>query len=184
MGTKADVIFAFFGYNESFAGEAGLATFKPTSTGYHQAHAEPEVQRPRRAAAWCCSRRSRMRICTGPNLPDGTANNDRLKLYTAAMAEVAKANDVTFVDLFEPTLGAVTQQPTSRCTINGIHLNEEGNRRLAEIIDATSVRRVGGVPHDRQAWSRSARRSSTRTFTGSIAIAPSTATRSTAAGPI
>jgi hypothetical protein len=27
-GTKADVIFAFFGYNESFAGEAGLPKFK------------------------------------------------------------------------------------------------------------------------------------------------------------
>src|SRR5262245_8839959 len=26
--TKADVIFAFFGYNESFAGQAGLAKFK------------------------------------------------------------------------------------------------------------------------------------------------------------
>ena len=26
--TKADVIFAFFGYNESFAGEAGLPAFK------------------------------------------------------------------------------------------------------------------------------------------------------------
>src|SRR5436190_8939942 len=26
--TKADVIFAFFGYNESYAGEAGLAAFK------------------------------------------------------------------------------------------------------------------------------------------------------------
>src|SRR5438132_10503465 len=26
--TKADVIFAFFGYNESFAGEAGLSKFK------------------------------------------------------------------------------------------------------------------------------------------------------------
>src|SRR5262249_58443464 len=26
--TKADVVFAFFGYNESFAGEKGLAKFK------------------------------------------------------------------------------------------------------------------------------------------------------------
>ena len=26
--TKADVIFAFYGYNESFAGEAGLSKFK------------------------------------------------------------------------------------------------------------------------------------------------------------
>src|SRR5437763_1394885 len=36
------------------------------------------------------------------NLPDGSANNQRLELYTAAMAEVAKANNVTFVDLFHP----------------------------------------------------------------------------------
>src|SRR5262249_58453774 len=28
VGTKADVIFAFFGYNESWAGEAGLPKFK------------------------------------------------------------------------------------------------------------------------------------------------------------
>ena len=28
VGTKADVIWAFFGYNESFAGEAGLPKFK------------------------------------------------------------------------------------------------------------------------------------------------------------
>ena len=37
------------------------------------------------------------------NLPDGTANNKRLELYTAAMAEVARVNKVLFVDLFHPT---------------------------------------------------------------------------------
>ena len=37
------------------------------------------------------------------NLPDGSENNARLELYTAAMAEVAKANGVPFVDLFTPT---------------------------------------------------------------------------------
>ena len=48
---KADVIFAFFGYNESFAGAEGLEKFKTRPGGVHQAHARPEVQRPRRTAA-------------------------------------------------------------------------------------------------------------------------------------
>ncbi len=43
--TKADVIFAFFGYNESFAGEAGLPKFKQNVDSLHQAHAGAEVQR-------------------------------------------------------------------------------------------------------------------------------------------
>jgi len=29
-----------------------------------------------------------------PNLPDGSQNNERIKLYTSAMAEVAKNNNV------------------------------------------------------------------------------------------
>jgi putative heme-binding domain-containing protein len=67
-------------------------------------------------------------------LPDGTANNVRLASYTAIMADVAKANAVTFVDLFHPTLERYAQAKTP-LTINGVHLNEAGNRAVAEIID-------------------------------------------------
>ena len=51
------------------------------------------------------------------------------------MAEVARANKVPFVDLFRPTrtLYATVKTPL---TINGVHLTTDGNRRLAEIIDA------------------------------------------------
>src|SRR5262249_38326685 len=71
-----------------------------------------------------------------PNLPDGKANNERLKLYTAAMADVARANKVTFVDLFaiSQRLYAASKQPL---TINGIHLNEYGDRLLGDAIDET-----------------------------------------------
>jgi hypothetical protein len=50
------------------------------------------------------------------------------------MGDVAKANGIPFVDLFKPTkeLYATAKTPL---TINGIHLNTEGNRKLAEIID-------------------------------------------------
>ena len=69
------------------------------------------------------------------NLPDGKENNGRIELYTAAMGEVAKANKVPFVDLFHPTL-ELYAKAAAPLTINGVHLTENGNKMLAEIIDA------------------------------------------------
>src|SRR5262249_27847793 len=68
------------------------------------------------------------------NLPDGRENSARLELYTAAMAEVAGARGVPFVDLFHPTqaLYAKAAQPL---TINGVHLNGRGNEAVARVID-------------------------------------------------
>ena len=50
------------------------------------------------------------------------------------MAEVAKANNVPFVDLFHPTL-ALYPTVEKPLTINGIHLTEKGNEAVAKIID-------------------------------------------------
>ena len=69
------------------------------------------------------------------NLPDGSENNKRLALYTEAMREVAKANNVPFVDLFTPSqdLYAKAAKPL---TINGIHLNDDGRPPVAQVIDS------------------------------------------------
>ena len=48
---------------------------------------------------------------------------------TAAMAEVAKANGVQFVDLFTPSQ-QLYSQAARPLTINGIHLTEEGDKVL------------------------------------------------------
>ena len=50
------------------------------------------------------------------------------------MAQAAAARGVPFVDLFAPDARAVRGRPAP-LTVDGVHLNEEGNRRLAEIID-------------------------------------------------
>jgi len=55
------------------------------------------------------------------NYPDGSANNKNLALYTAAMAEVAKANAVLFVDLFAASRRCMPGA-AKPLTINGIHL--------------------------------------------------------------
>ena len=68
-----------------------------------------------------------------PNFPDPEKNNARIKLYTAAMAEVAKENGILFVDLYTPSeqLYKNSKQPL---TIDGIHLNDDGYKALAPIM--------------------------------------------------
>jgi hypothetical protein len=67
--------------------------------------------------------------------PDGTKNNANLKLYTEAMERVAKANKVPFVDLFTPSLARMQASGAKKLTINGIHLNEEGDLAVAQLLD-------------------------------------------------
>jgi glucose/arabinose dehydrogenase/lysophospholipase L1-like esterase len=131
--TRADVVFAFFGYNESYAGREGLRAFRQQLGDWI-----------RHTLAQRYNRRSAPRLVLfspiahenlgNPDLPDGRDNNARLEIYTKAMAEVAKVHGVHFVDLFTPTrqLFATTPAPL---TINGVHLNAEGNRLVAQIID-------------------------------------------------
>ena len=48
---KADVVFAFFGYNESFQGQAGLRQVQEGPRRIRQENPEPEVQRQECSAA-------------------------------------------------------------------------------------------------------------------------------------
>ncbi len=132
--TKADVIFAFFGYNESFAGQAGLEKFKSDLTNLVQGTLKQKYNGASAPRLVLFSPIAHENL-KDPNLPEGRENNERIKLYTAAMAEVAKANGVTFVDLFTTSqdLYAKAQRPL---TINGIHLTEEGDKQIAAAIDA------------------------------------------------
>ncbi len=103
---KTDVILAFFGYNESF-GQEGSTSSRRTST-LHHAHAGAEVQR-QDARGWCSSRRSPTRTCTTATCPTARRTTRGSSSTPTAMAEVARANDVPFVDLFHPTQDALRQ---------------------------------------------------------------------------
>ncbi len=74
------------------------------------------------------------------NLPDASENNRRLAEYTEAMARAAADMDVLFVNLFEATqaLYAESDEPL---TINGVHLNREGNRQVGRFIAVTLLDR-------------------------------------------
>src|SRR3954452_21818326 len=91
--TKADVIFAFFGYNESFAGEAGLPAFKTDLDGMLK-HMLAQKYNGKSAPRIVLFSPIAHEDLHNADLPDGKQNNERLGLYTTAMEQVAKANGV------------------------------------------------------------------------------------------
>ena len=129
---QADVIFAFFGYDESFKGQDGLAGFRKdlekfitdTRKQNYSGKGAPRLVLFSPVAA---------EKHPDPNFPDPAPINAKLKLYTDAMAEVSKAAGVPFVDLFTASQRAYaqTKQPL---TINGVHLTDEGYRALAPLM--------------------------------------------------
>ena len=134
--TRADVIFAFFGYNESWAGEAGLPKFKKDLEDFIK-HTLSQKYNGKSAPKLVIFSPTAFEDLHSPNLPDGKDINRRLEMYSAAMAEVAKNNDVPFVDLFKSTSQVFKVGPL---TINGVHATSSGNRTIAADIDRAIAR--------------------------------------------
>jgi putative heme-binding domain-containing protein len=131
--SKADVIFAFFGYNEAQNGEEGLATFRRELADFID-HTRAQKYNGESAPRLVLFSPIAHEDLRSGNLPDGKEDNARLSMYTEAMKEVAAEKNVSFVDLFHatPPLYAAAKQPL---TIDGVHLKEAGNRAVAEVID-------------------------------------------------
>ncbi|HEY7497585.1 MAG TPA: PVC-type heme-binding CxxCH protein [Vicinamibacterales bacterium] len=132
--TRADVIFAFFGYNESYAGQPGLDAFKKKLTDW-LTHTLAQKYNGKSAPRVVLFSPIAHEDLGSPDLPDGKANNQRLEMYTKAIAEVAKGKaGVFFVDLFTPSLKLYADNKAP-LTMQGVHLNTEGNRQIAMAID-------------------------------------------------
>jgi len=144
--TKADVVFAFYGYNESWAGEAGLAAFKQNVEEFIK-HTLGQKYNGKSAPKLVLFSPIAHEFLNDPNLPskaDVDASNARLKMYADAMGEVAKANGVKFIDVFTPlsetyaflrTIDKKGKPEATANTINGVHLNEWGDLTVASLIE-------------------------------------------------
>jgi len=138
---QTDVVFMFFGYNESFAGEAGLPKFKAdlakllqqTKQQKYNGNSAPRIMLFTPIAHENLGKHY---------LPNGKANNARLALYAKAMTEVAAAEKVRCIDLFKFTQGVVTANPI---TMNGVHLNSFGYEAMAFFLDEILFKGTGGI---------------------------------------
>lgn len=125
---KIEVIFAAFGYNESFAGVDALESFRA------------------RLSTWAIDlKTSAFDGTSGPRIilispianenlegvPAADLNNERLAAYVEVMREVAAAEEIGFIDVFTPMRDAM-ESGSGDLTINGVHLNDDGYRVFAE----------------------------------------------------
>lgn len=137
---KADVVIAFFGFNESFAGEAGLEKFKSDLDEWIK-HTKAQDYSGKGAPRIALVSPIAAEDLHNPNLPTGDAikqMNARLELYTKAMREVAEKNGVVFADLFQQSIFAYYKAQTLANfyrTINGIHLTSYGDDEFAGPLD-------------------------------------------------
>lgn len=119
---RADVIFAAFGFNESFGGMERLPEFRQRlalflreiKTRSYNGKSGPQV----------------VLVSPTPNenvkgVPAADLNNVRLAAYTKAMTEVAAAEKVGFADVFTAMQSALADSATD-LTFNGVHLEDPG----------------------------------------------------------
>lgn len=116
----AKVVITGFGMNEAFAGAAGLAAFRTAADGYldQLARLHPGAK---------------LLVLSPTAVEDNASRNADVALYSEALAAAASARGALFVDLFKASTAAYAQS-SEQLTLNGLHLNAEGNRRMALVI--------------------------------------------------
>lgn len=123
---KADVIFAAFGFNESFAGLEKIPSFKLRLAALLQelkTHAYNGKTGP-------------LIVLVSPtanedvkNIPAAKLNNERLAAYTQAMAEVAAEQKVGFAKVFDDAPAA-----KANITFDGVHFDDKGYQVFGEAL--------------------------------------------------
>lgn len=132
-----DTFLCFFGYNEAFAGPAGIEKFKADYERFLDEFArkyprDDSKSPPRFVLVSPIAFES-----TGdPFLPDGEEQNAHLKLYADAVKAVADKRKLAFIDLYTPTAAVFAREPGMQFTINGAHVNEAGDREVSVLLDA------------------------------------------------
>ena len=116
----ANVVVLGYGMNESFAGQAGLKEFR---TQYELLLREMKRLHPQ----------ARLVLLSPIAVPNDEQRNADVAAYAAVVADLAKADDAAFVDLFAASKAAYAKSAMP-LTIQGIHLNEAGCREMGAVI--------------------------------------------------
>jgi len=130
---KADTILAFFGYNESFDGPAGLAAFKGELDAFITHTAAQKYNGKAAPRLILVSPITFENLSASRDLPDGSKENANLTQYTTAMRDVAAKHKVQFVDLFHATsnLYPSLKEPFTR---NGFLPTDSGYKFLGKTL--------------------------------------------------
>ncbi|MFS4493020.1 PVC-type heme-binding CxxCH protein [Maribacter sp. 2308TA10-17] len=130
---KADIILAFFGYNESFEGEAGLQNYKDelhAFIAYTKSQKYNGLEAPQLALVSPIAFED---LSAKLDLPDGKKENKNLALYSQAMKEVAAKDSVLYVDAFDASSKWFVSE-LEDLTADGFQLNDFGHRKFGKFL--------------------------------------------------
>lgn len=131
---KPDVIIAFFGYNESFQGPAGLENYKAELDAFIKHTLSQHYKGDSSVSKLVIVSPIAFENLSGKyDLPDGKKENENLLLYTNGMKEVADRNKVVFIDAFAPSKQWF-ESAKEQLTIDGSQLNDEGYKKFGVFL--------------------------------------------------
>jgi mono/diheme cytochrome c family protein/glucose/arabinose dehydrogenase len=130
---QADMIIAFFGYNESFQGEEGLENYKSELDAFIRHTMDQRYNGEAVAQLAIVSPIAFEDLSDHRDLPDGVRQNENLAMYTQAMQEVAEKHNIVFVDVFTPTKEWY-EETEEALTIDGFQLTDAGYRRFSLLL--------------------------------------------------
>jgi azurin/glucose/arabinose dehydrogenase/lysophospholipase L1-like esterase len=139
--SQPSVIFAMFGYNESFDDDP--ATFKVAVIDWVK-HTRGQNYSGLGAPRIVLFSPIAAQDLHDANLPNVAQINRRLGDYAAAIEVVAQQMNVRFVDLFTPSLHRFTTA-SSPLTINEVHLNASGHRAVGKLITEALFNRLPSI---------------------------------------
>ncbi len=126
----------FYGFNESFGGDdpatvdAFVANYRAWISELGSTYtAEGDT------AKFVLVSPTAFESSGNPLHPNAKQRNASLKVYRDAIEKLAREDGHRFVDLFTPTVGPFSISSGLQYTINGVHLNEAGDRLLAKTLD-------------------------------------------------
>jgi putative heme-binding domain-containing protein len=134
----ADTYLLFFGFNESFAGLEAVEKFKADYLTFLDTFAARYPRDDAKAPPRFVIVSPIAVEDTGDHLlPNAAERNAILAKYRDAAREVAAARGIAFADIFDATLEGFARlaKTNHTFTINGCHVNEAGDRVMAEALD-------------------------------------------------
>lgn len=130
---RADVIIAFFGYNESFMGKDGVENYRRELTAFVEHTLIQKYNGAKPAQLALISPIAFEDLSDKIDVPNGASQNENLALYTEAMKQVAKQYNLPFVDAFTESKKWYAASDEF-LTIDGSQLNESGYQRLSKLL--------------------------------------------------
>jgi putative heme-binding domain-containing protein len=130
---KPDVLVCFFGFNESFLGNAGLNNFRAELDAFLKHTLAQKYNDKAPAKLALVSPTAIQDLSAAMDVPDGRLQNPLLAAYTAVMEAVAAENGVLFVDAYHATQ-AWYKESKEALTADGALYNDAGYRKLAPFL--------------------------------------------------